>query len=78
MKSLYYGKEGIKKQVEEIGKHIIVNAERIVNDMDFTHLRTIIIEGKITAGEIPTIEVKKEYIPENIFKVDEKEENVNE
>lgn len=78
MNSLYFGKEGIKKQVEEIGKHIIENAERIVDDMDYTHLRTIIIEGKITAGEIPTIEVKKEYIPENIFKNDEDEENNNE
>lgn len=78
MNSLYFGKEDIKKQVEEIGKHIIENAERIVDDMDFTHLRTIIIEGKITAEEIPTIEVKKEYIPENIFKNDEDEENNNE
>ena len=54
-------------QIKAIGQHLIDNAENIMEDLHTEHIREINIVSNIRAGEIPTVEINKSYVPRKIF-----------
>lgn len=56
-------KEIYKKQIEDIGKFLIRNSEKIIEDIDYERIKSITFVSNIENGSIPTIRVDKEYYP---------------
>ena len=61
-----FSKEYYKNMVKQIGEYISNHAEDYLHDFDSSRIKNLKMEILISAGEVPIVSVKKEYIPTGV------------
>ena len=61
-----FSKEYYENIIKGIGEYITNHAEDYLHDFDSTRIMNIKMEVLISAGEVPTVSVKKEYFPTGV------------
>lgn len=60
-------KEYYIKQIEAIGEHIKNHASDYLEDANLTKLKSISFYSLVDYGSYPTIQVSKEYLPDEVI-----------